>query len=403
MSERIKFVSEYLNTPCSLSELCRKYGISRPTGNKWLDRFAEGGYEALKDRSRAPQRQANRTPEDIEESILATRDAHITWGAKKIKAYLERHNPRTSFPNVNTIHRVLKRYNRVAPRRRKRKVPRFNGELTQAEGPNDVWTVDFKGNFKLRNGTECYPLTIMDGYSRFIICLVGLTSVAFDGVQPLFEQAFRRFGMPLVIRSDNGAPFASNGIAALSRFTVWLMHLGIRHERITPGKPTENGKHERMHRTLKAEACRPAKRSFKAQNQTFDDFVREFNYERPHEALGLIPPADLYVRSLRNFPDILPDFEYPGWYEVRRVGTSGNICLHQAMYYLGSTLRREIVGFEPWFDQVWLVYIGSTPLGLLDEERMELVCFERISAKNKNRINKGWIPKSWAQRYPRKT
>ena len=401
MSQRIKFIQDYLRGEVSMSELCRNYGICRQTGYKWVGRFEDGGFEALSEHSRAPRRHGNQTPEHIEQLIVDARDEHPTWGAKKLKPLLERLHPDKHFPSEHTVHAILKRRLRVRPKPRRQRVPPFEGKLTEASYPNHVWTIDFKGWSRLRNGAKCYPLTIMDLRTRYLLCCVGLKAQTWDLVQPVLMSLFQRFGLPEIIRSDNGTPFATNGIGGLSRLTVLLMRLGIDQERITPGKPTENAKHERMHRTLKAEACRPPKGSFKAQNRHFEDFTKTYNTIRPHEALGQIPPADIYRPSERRLPERIPDFEYPGWFQVRRVNSVGNICLHQAFYYIGKTIEHELIGFEPWWDNLWLIHLGNRVLGMIDEDRLELEAFERRSAKNKKRITRGWIPKSWAERYPR--
>ncbi len=287
VDERVQFVALYRREKSrNMSALCEAFGVSRKTGYKWLKRYEEGGPAALEDRSRAPIDHPNAVTPGTRELLLEERRLHPTWGPLKIQASVGRKHPELALPAPSTIGELLKREGLVKPRMRRRRTPPCTQPFAEVKAPNSVWCVDFKGDFRLGNRTRCYPLTVTDSYSRYLLCCYGLKGTSGEPVQRVLTRVFREFGLPDAWRSDNGTPFASIGIAGLSRLSVWLVKLGIQLERIDPGRPEQNGRHERMHRTLKAEATRPARRSAPAQQKTFDRFRREFNEERPHEALG---------------------------------------------------------------------------------------------------------------------
>jgi transposase InsO family protein len=305
MDERMAFVVDVQRGEASLAELCRRYGISRKSGYKWLARHAAEGLDGLKDRSRAPHHHPQALEPDVAAAALAVRAKHPTWGPKKIRAWLGQHRGDLGIPAQSTIGVLLERHGLVQPRRPHRRVPLHPGPLRACERPNAVWGVDFKGWFVLGNGRRCDPLSLSDLASRYVLRLQVVERPDGAHVWPLLEAAFREFGLPEVIRSDNGPPFASTGVGGLSRLAVTLIKAGVTPERIAPGKPQQNGRHERLHRTVQEETARPPAFEARAQQRRFDAFRHRFNEERPHEALGLTPPAQHYHASPLSRPAAL--------------------------------------------------------------------------------------------------
>jgi len=304
--------------------------------------------------------------------ILALRHAHPTWGPRKLRAYLDWKRPDTLWPAASTIGALLHRHGLVRPRRRPGGGPArwapLDQPLTRAQAPNDVWTTDFKGEFRLGSGAYCYPLTVLDAHSRFLLACRGLASTASGPAQRVFTRLFHTYGLPRVIRSDNGVPFACPlALSRLSPLAVWWIRLGIRPERIAPGAPQQNGAHERMHKTLKAETTRPAATSAPRQQQRFNAFRQEYNTERPHEALGLTPPVRCYEASPRPMPTQLPECEYPPHVELRRVQTTGTIRWRGARICLTAVLAGETVALDPTAADEWTVSFGPLVLGTLHE------------------------------------
>ena len=294
--ERRRFVTTCRHSDEPFVAICERFGISRQKGYKWLARFEEGGLEALVDRSRRPHSNSRAVPAAVVELIVELRKRRPRWGPRKLVAVLERDYPRVEFPVASTVGSLLLARGMVVKRRRRAPSVGYGPKLSSFDAPNSVWCGDFKGQF-LVGRRYCHPLTLSDGYSRFLLRCRGLKQTLHAPVQKVFDDAFREFGLPDVIRTDNGPPFASVTVGGLSRLAVWWIQLGIRPERIMPGHPEQNGRHERMHRTLKAETARPAASSFAAQQRAFDSFSHEYNHERPHEALGQVPPATLYRPS----------------------------------------------------------------------------------------------------------
>lgn len=371
---RVKFIADLESCLYAMTELCEKHGISRKTGYKWAQRFGREGVEGLKDRSRAPRHSPGQTEPAVAERLFELRRRHPTWGPRKLLAWLEKHEPEQVWPRASTMGGLLKRAGLVelcrrrAPRARPMSVAR-----TEARVANEVWTVDFKGQFRTGDGRLCYPLTVVDGFSRFVLVIQSLPSVAGAGVWPVFEQAFREYGLPRVIRTDNGSPFASSSaLAGLSSLSVRWFKLGIVVERIEPGHPEQNGRHERMHRTLKAETTRPPAANSTDQQALFDRFRHEYNEQRPHEALGQRPPGELYQSSSRPYPDRLPQPEYPGHYEVRSVHPGGEIKWQGRYLFLSEALGGERVGLEEYEDGLWAVYFGGLCLARFDERERKL-------------------------------
>jgi len=365
MSVRQQFIEAVLTRPSTFRALCAEYGISEKTGYKWRARFLAGGPAALADQSRAPHVAPHQPPAAVREAILELREAHPTWGARKLKAVLTRRHPMTAWPAASTITTLCKRAGLVPPRRRRDPAATrwATTRLTPADAPNRVWATDFKGEFRLRTGALCYPLTVTDLYSRYLLGCQALPSTAGAPVQQVYQALFQRYGLPDVIRSDNGIPFAhANTLGGLSRLSVWWIRLGIRPERTTKGKPTENGAHERMHRTLKAEATHPDA-SLAAQQRRFARWQQEFNTERPHEALGLTPPASHYVPSERPWPRRLPLLEYPAHLPLRRVKPNGEIRHQQRLIWLSRALSGEYVALTEQPDDRWCITFGPLQLG----------------------------------------
>lgn len=330
----------------SLVALCRDYGISRKTGEKFKSRFKQRGLLGLEDRSRAPLVIPHRTPPEIVELILAERRAHPSWGPRKLKTRLERRLERP-FPAASTMGDLLARHGLVV--RRKRRAP---GEyqptvLREAKAPNEIWCVDYKGQFKLGDGSLCYPLTITDQRSRFILGCEGMAAISGDESRDVFEEVFRKHGLPESMRSDNGTPFASIGLANLTKLSAYWMLLGIRLERIQPGCPQQNGRHERMHRTLKFETARPGRQNLLQQQERFDAFVEEFNTVRPHEALDMKVPSDFYSSSARAYPAKVSEFTYPDFDDTLRVNRSGKISIAgRGAVHLSEALAGRDIGLR---------------------------------------------------------
>jgi transposase InsO family protein len=373
VDERMRFVAR-LQEGDRMVDLCREYGISRKTGHKIWVRFQADGLRGLEDRRRTPERIPHRTSPELRAVLVKARKAHPSWGPRKLKAWLEEKQKGITLPSANTIGYWLKREGLVKARPRRRTPGLVPSELTRATAPNDVWCVDFKGQFQLGNGQYCYPLTITDLYSRFLIACTALEGTKTEPARWAFEEAFREYGLPRIIRSDNGCPFASTGMAGLSSLSVFWLRLGIRPERIEPGCPEQNGQHERMHLTLKVETTRPAAANALQQQERFDGFRVEFNEERPHEALGQKPPASVFVPSERRWTGELPELRYPLHDLTRPVGDNGTVCMRGHQYVLSQALAGELVGLRELDPGRWLVTFMSLDLGYLDEREKR---FER--------------------------
>ena len=369
--QRVRFIHDWQKQEDSMAELCRRHGVSRRVGYKWVGRYEQGGLDALQDRPRAPQRHPNQTPPEIEQRILDLRGEHSRWGPTTLKAVLERHDDSVDWPARSTIGNLLRRNGLTVPRRRRPRAAPTQPPLTPMGQPNWVWSIDFKGWFLTLDGQRCDPLTISDGASRYLLRCQAVARPDGQHVRPLLEATFREYGLPWVMRSDNGPPFATVGVHGLSRLAVWWIKLGIVPERIEPGHPEQNGRHERMHRTLKQETAMPPRATRRAQQRAFDGFRREYNEQRPHQGLGLKTPAECYHRSLREYPSRVEEPEYPGEWEVRRV-SKGEIRWRVKRVYVGNSLNGERVGLEPLADGVWRVWFSFYELGILDERKGRL-------------------------------
>ena len=368
--ERGRFVRDFESGHWSMTELCERYGVSRPTGYKWLARGRKGG-AGLVDRSHAPHQCPHRTSADLEALIVAARREY-GWGAKKLRQVLRTRYPSRSWPARSTFNEILDRHALLQKNRRRPKWTHPGAAPLDTERPNQVWPVDFKGQFRTGDGRYCYPLTVTDHFSRSLLVCHGLRSVATAGTTPVFRTLFREVGLPEAIRSDNGAPFASTGIHGLSALNVWWMQLGIVHQRIPPSSPQENGTHERMHRDLKRETARPASGSLRAQQRRFNAFRARYNTERPHEGMGDRTPSSLWRPSPRPYPERIMSPTYPAHLEVRRVSTAGTFSLHGAQPFLSEVLRGQDIGLEEVADGVWNIVYYSTLLGKLDERHRRI-------------------------------
>jgi len=367
MDQRMRFIVEYDMDELPVRTLCRKYGISPKTAYKWLRRADTLGLEAgLKDRSRAPHRHPNQVPTELEQVIVEARLAHPTWGPRKLRVLLKRQDALTPWPAASTIGEVLKRHNLVRPRRRRRRTPPYTEPFASAQRPNDVWCADFKGWFRTGDGQRCDPLTISDAVSRYLLRCQAMDATGFESVRPIFEAAFKECGLPWAIRTDNGPPFASRAIRGLSRLSLWWLRLGIIPERIEAGHPEQNGRHERMHLTLKQETASPPRRSHRAQQRRFNDFRREFNEQRPHEALEMQTPASRYVSSRRPYPRREPQWEYPLGMTTRQVSSDGEFRWRCGRIFVSHVLAGEQLGLWPLDDRYWQVWLGPLELGVLD-------------------------------------
>jgi transposase InsO family protein len=369
MEERRRFVLEVDQGVCTFSELCEEYGISRKTGYKWYNRFVEESFEGLEDRGCAPKHCPHRTDPWIEELVVAERKRHSKWGPRKLAVELAKKHPQVPFPAPSTIGEVLNRRGLVKARRRRRgAVHKWPGTLTKPQGANHVWATDFKGWFRTGNGRRCDPLTISDLSTRFVIGCDALSGQYEELVRPVFRGAFREYGLPEVIRVDNGAPFGSRGALGLTSLSLWWIQLGIRVEFIDRGHPEQNGIHERMHRTLKAETSCPPERNCRQQQKRFDHWRMEFNYVRPHEALGMRCPGELYEKSQRLYPRRLDDFHYPPHFVVRRVRKNGQLKWQGRPRAIGRAFKNALVGLEPIDADHWRVHVGDLTLGTLTAE-----------------------------------
>jgi len=365
MKERLQLVSLCETGKYRVTELAERFGVSRKTAYKWLGRFRQEGVAGLQEHSRAPQRHPNATKGEVVLAVLQAKAAHPSWGPAKLKpGPQEPVAVADAWPAPSTRGAILARYGLVHPRRRRHRAVPYSQPFCRCDGPNTVWCADFKGWVRTGDGQRCDPLTITDAFSRLLLCCQIVAKPDYTHVRPVFEQVFREYGLPRAIRTDNGSPFASVAAGGLSPLAAWWVKLGILPERIEPGHPEQNGRHERMHRTLKSEAMRPPAATVVAQQQRCDTFREEYNTQRPHQALGQVPPATLYVPSPRPYPQRIEDPAYPPLTQVRRVRSNGQIKWQGRLVFVTEALIGELVGISELPD-AWLVSFGTIPLGLL--------------------------------------
>ena len=372
MDQRTQFIADFLRDTLSISELCREYGISRKTGHKWIDRYLHEGPTGLEELSRRPRHCPRQTPDHVVEVLLEARRRHPTWGAGKLLRIERKRHPDWPWPHRTTIYEILKRNGLVATRRTRRSLGHPGRPNSTIDAPNQVWGADYKGQFRTGDGKYCYPLTVTDAYSRFLLGCQALHSTCASQAKRVFTRIFKEYGLPLRIRTDNGVPFATQSLARLSMLSAWWVRLGILPELIEPGKPQQNGRHERMHRTLKAETTRPPAANLPAQQRCFNWFIEEFNYERPHEALDQNEPASCYTPSPRPMPDKILPLEYPDRFEIRYVSANGGIRWNNQWINVSICCAGENVGLEEIDDGVWNVFFGPLKLGRLHERHMRI-------------------------------
>lgn len=370
MDKKMQFVAMDLDGEHFFTDLCELFGVSRKTGYKLRNRYREFGVEGLLEMSRTPHNSPNRTPPEVEQALLDLKRKHPQWGARKITGNIKKRNPEIVLPSDNTVGHIFERAGLTVKKRKRIRRPHPGKPTETASEPNDIWTTDFKGEFRTLDGIYCYPLTIMDEYSRFLICCQGLYSTGYAGAFKTFRRIFREYGLPRAIKSDNGVPFATTAIARISKLSVWFIKLGIRPILIEPASPYQNGVHERMHRTLKAECTRPPRANLASQQRRFNEWAHEYNFDRTHESLGDDFPSEHYRPSLREYPSRIPRVEYPSHFEVRRVSNNHCFRWHNKAVHISSALVNEYIGLEEVVDGVWSVYFSWLRVGFLDERRM---------------------------------
>ncbi len=373
MDERKKFIRGYLHSDTPVTQLCAQAGISCRVGYKWIHRFEQEGLSGLKERSRARHTQARRTPPDKVERIIEAR-LRYRWGPRKLRHRLMERWPDEHWPAASTIGTILKREGLVKskPKRRPQAVPTPR-PLIEPQAPNELWTIDFKGQFRLGNRRYCFPLTLVDDFSRFVLRCDGVYQTSHQQVQPSLVQAFRHYGLPHYIRSDNGPPFATTGIAGLSRLGVWWTRLGIRQERIRPGCPQENARHERMHRSLKQEAIYTIQANLRQQQKVFDRWRSDFNEVRTHEALDDRKPAQVYTTSERQYQELCAPLSYPPNYLIRAVRPNGTIYWHSDELFVSKSLAGEDLGLQQIDEHRWHVHFADLKIGMMDTELMKVL------------------------------
>jgi putative transposase len=380
MKERTRLVLEWEKRwndhegEVNISQLCREFGVSRECGYKWIKRYRRANHDvsAVEERSRRPHHSPMATDEATQGLIVRARKAYPRWGPRKLRAWLENRFPGIAFPSASAVAAILKRHGLVRPAKRRRRMstdPRVSLPFSECDAPNRVWCVDFKGWFRTHDGVKCYPLTITDAYSRYVLRCEAMTDPDGRGVFDAFDSAFREFGLPDAIRSDGGPPFASTGAAGLTQLSVWWLQLGLHVERIAPGKPQQNGRHERMHRTLKADVAPQA--NIRRQQLAFDLWRREFNDERPHEALAMRSPAKLYVPSSRSYPRKLLKFEPSRWSHAAQLDKHGSIRFAGRKVFVSTALRHLSIELERVGETAWEARWGAILLGRLDSRSLD--------------------------------
>lgn len=385
VDERYRFVREAESYEGSFTELCEWYGISTKTGYKWISRHKSEGVAGLQDLSRAPAKHPNEIDKERQEAILEMRRAHPTWGPKKLLVVLQAREQTRAWPAKSTISEILKRNGLTAARKRRRRACPSQQPFWGCETANQVWCADFKGWFRTGDGARCDPLTITDAYSRYLLRCQAVANLSHEVARGVFEAAFREYGLPAAMRTDNGSPFASVGLGGLSRLSVWWLKLGIKPERIKPGKPQQNGRHERMHLTLKKETANPPARTLRRQQELFDRFCQDYNHERPHEGLNMGTPASVYQESPRPYPARLRDPDYGDGFQLRRVGDRGEFYWHSQKIPLGYVLEGELIGLCPWDDRYWKMFFGGLELGVFDSHSRRV-----LSPREANRLKKAY-------------
>jgi transposase InsO family protein len=371
MDEKLRFVFEYERDELTMGELCARFGICRDTGYVWVRRYRERGVQGLVELNRASRHHPNQTAEAIERAVLDLREAHMRWGPRKLKRILERDQPGQAWPAASTVGEIVKRAGLVVARKKRRRTEPYTQPLAHANESNRVWCADFKGWFKSGDGRRIDPLTITDAWSRYLLRCQAVEKTDTERVRAIFEAAFREHGLPEAIRTDNGAPFASSAVGGLSRLAVWWIKLGIVPERIQAGHPEQNGRHERMHRSLKQEVRRAE--DWRAQQRELDRFREDFNQVRPHEALSMQTPAAVYEPSVRSYPIRIPEVEYPDSMLVRTVKSHGCFRWKKHDVFLSEVLWGERIGLKIDDEMLYTIYFAQLPLARFDPASGKLI------------------------------
>jgi transposase InsO family protein/transposase-like protein len=372
MDERVSLIADWKSGNYSITELSVIYGVSRKAVYKWTTRYDEHGIDGLKELSRSPLSHPNQTETEVLKELIKEKMDHNKWGPKKLLRHLQMSSPDVQWPSVCTVEKWLRRHGLVKERKRRKRVPPYSEPFLQCDAPNKVWSADFKGQFRMGDGKWCYPLTLSDNMSRYLLVCRGVGSPSHEDTQRWSEWAFRKYGLPASIRTDNGTPFAGRGITGLSRLSVWWIRLGIRPERIECGKPQQNGRHERMHRTLKEETATPSMADMNRQQMRFEEFRQEYNNERPHEALGMKTPSSVYEASSMRYPEKVLGPQYDEGVDVRRVRDGGEISFRGNYYFLSEVLSGEQVGLTELNDGRYEVKFSFHPICIIDLKEMKV-------------------------------
>lgn len=373
MDHKVKLIGDWLDENYSITDLSKKYSVSRKTIYKWIERYKDDGVGGLEEKSRASHSHPNITKLDKIDRIVDYKKLHKTWGPKKIVDCLEKKYPEETWPSVSTVGDWLKKNDLVKIRKPRKHVHQYQDYFVDCTKPNDVWSADYKGQFYTKDKKVCYPLTVTDNFSRFLIACDGLEGPRYLETRARFERIFREYGLPLAIRTDNGTPFSGLAVGGLSRLSIWWIKLGIIPERIAPGKPQQNGRHERMHRTLKCDTLNPAGLNLDDQQKKFDFFRVEYNTERPHESIGMKRPEELFEKSNRTYPDSIKPIEYSDDFQVRNVKHSGEISFGNNLYFISELLYGDKVGLKEIEDGLWQMNYGLHKLGHIDLQRKKIL------------------------------
>jgi putative transposase len=372
--EKYLFIADWLKQEFSMTELCKRYGVSRKTGYKFLNKYIEDGEGAFKEKSSARHTHPNKTPEEIQAKILDLKYRYLHWGPAKLRDWFHINEPKFTCPAASTVGEILKKHGLVKNKKCRKKVAKHAEPLAHCDAPNRVWSADFKGHFRLLlTKAYCYPLTISDNFSRFLLHCEGLEKNNYKLTKQGFEKVFFNYGLPDSMRTDNGQPFAGLGIGGLTKLSIWFLKLGIMPERIEPGCPEQNGRHERMHRTLKEATAKPPQKNMGEQQKCFTNFMQEYNYERPHQALNGKRPSDVYSASVKSLPSKLPEIYYPKDFLIRKVKTNGEIKWHGKRYFVSELLHKEPVGLEIIDDGRAFLYFSKLKLGIIDARNDKII------------------------------
>lgn len=371
--QKMRFIADWLEEEYSFTDLCTRYQISRQCGYELVKRYQEEGELAFEERSHARHSHPNQTPEEVSQIILSTKHRYLTWGPIAMKAWLEQENPNMVWPAASTIGDILKKHGLVKKRYSRKRVPAYTEPLKKCFASNQVWSADYKGQFRMKNQQYCYPLTITDNFSRYLFCCDAFANIDTKKAIKSFEKVFYEYGMPEAIRTDNGYPFAGTAVGALSRLSIWLLKLGIAVERIEPGCPQQNPRHERMHRTLKAGINLNTRESLSAQQHWFNQFKKEFNEQRPHRALQMKRPAEIHQHSLRQFPALISEVIYPNHFLIRKVRTNGEIKYFGKKFFVSEILHGEPIGLEMIDEDRAMVYFAKMKLGIIDAKLNKII------------------------------